>query len=210
MPATTYSGYGYQGMSLPQPDLLWLNAFGARYGLFVSAPLLLLALYVPGWLQRGRRLLGSAETCLVVWYTVAFFLFTAANQFSRMQFNSGIRHVVPVVPFVFLLAATILRRLPLWPAVGIGVAGTYWSWCLAMYRDVEQGVGVWEAIYHISTGGPQLPWLRTLAGLGLQPAWLSAWVVLLVAAALVWAVWSLRLPSRHSVKQPAESPIGVR
>jgi hypothetical protein len=210
MPATTYSGYGYQGMSLPQPDLLWLNAFGARYGLFVSAPLLLLALYVPGWLRRGTRLLGSAETWFVVWYTVAFFLFTAANQFSRMQFNSGIRHVVPVVPFVFLLAATVLRRLPAWLAVAIGLAGTYWSWCLAMYRDVEQGIGVWDSVYHISTAGPQLPWLRTLAGLGMQPAWLSAWAVLLGGAVLVWSLWSLRLPRRPRLKPSAEQSVGVR
>ncbi len=209
MPATNYSGYGYQGMSLPQLDLLWLNAFGMRYGLFVSAPLLLLALYAPGWLRRGTRLLGGAETWFVVLYALAFFLFTAANQFSRMQFNSGIRHLVPVTPFVFLLAATVLRRLPVRLALAIGLITTYWAWCLAMYRDVEQGLGVWDAIYVISTGGPRLPWLETLNRLGMLPGWASAWPVLLTGALLVCALWFVRLPGRPGTSMRANRPFGV-
>ena len=207
MPATIYSVYGYKGMTLPQLDLLWLNAFGMRYGLFVSAPLLLFALYVPGWLRRPARLLGNAETWFIVLFTVAFFLFTAANQFSRMQFNSGVRHVVPVTPFIFLLAATVLLRLPKWIVVPVGILTTYWSWCLAMYRDVEQGQGIVDSIIHITAGGPQLPWLMTLQRLGMLPPWVSAWPILLICAIVIGVLWFGRWPRSTTPAQPTHQSV---
>jgi hypothetical protein len=201
MPPTTYSGYGFNGMDWPQLDLLWENAFGMRYGLFLSAPFLILALYFPSWFPKQRKpgetglplrksfYLGKMETIFILGFTLAFFLFTAANQFSRMQFNSGVRHVVPVTPFVFLLAAQVLLRLPTWLAVIFGAAATYWSWCLAMYRDVELGRGIFESIIQISTTGPRLPWLETLKNLGLVPNALPAWFFIGLAGILIFVVW---------------------
>ncbi len=186
MPATTYSGTGYQGLALPQIDLLWENAFGMRYGLFLSAPILILALVFPLWLPKKRRLVGELETVFVVLFTLAFFLFTAANQYSRMQFNSGVRHMLPVVPFLFLLVATVLLRLQKWLAIILGVLSTYWSWSLAMYRDVEQGRGIIEAIVATTVHGPKLPWLATLHSLGyldIAPIWFimpALWIIILI------------------------------
>jgi hypothetical protein len=194
MPAANFTDAGYRGMTLPQPDLFWETAFGIRIGLFVSAPILLLAFYVPGWL-RPQRLVGSREAWFVFLYTVAFFLFAAANQYGRMQFNSGVRYVVPVTPFLFLIVAGVLLKMPRWLAVTIGFVATYWSWCLAMYRDVEQGWGVFESVIHITREGVRLPWLKTLELMGYLPQGLSALPILLLTGAVVWVLWSVRFPS---------------
>jgi hypothetical protein len=191
MPPATFTHHGYRGMDWPRLDLLWETAFGMRYGLFTSAPILLLGLYAPGW-RRGRGgLLGSRELGFVVLFCVLFFLFAAANQYGRMQFNSGVRHIVPVTPFLFLLAAGPLARMPL-PAAGlIGILATYWSWCLAMYRDVEQGTGVLESVIHITLEGFRLPWLTTLQQLG-YVANASVAPVFALTAAVLWVLWRWR------------------
>lgn len=191
MPATQLSVYGYNGMDRPHLDLLGETAFGVRFGLFTSAPLLLLALWIPGWLRRNKRLVGDLETWCIVAFTVLFFLFSSANQFGRLQFNSGVRYIVPVVPFLFLLVAGILVRLPKLIAVMIGIGTTYWSWCLAMYRDIELGLGVLEPFKHITLEGFRLPWLTTLERMGYVPGGASVVPLFVICAAIVWTLWSV-------------------
>jgi hypothetical protein len=195
MPPTFLSQYGYNGMDWPQPDLLWDTTFGLRFGLFTSAPLLLLALYPPGWRRKAGRLLERRELWFVAAVCVLFFLFASANQFGRLQFNSGVRYVVPVVPFLFLVVAGVLLKLPRPLAVAIGVATAYMSWCLALYRDVEQGLGVLESLIHVSTGGPELPWITTLDRLGYLPAGPASLLVLALTVAAVCVIWRGQLPS---------------
>jgi hypothetical protein len=130
-----------------------------------------------------------------VLFTVAFFLFASANQYGRLQFNSGVRYVVPVTPFLFLLAAGVLLRLPKLPAVAIGIVTTYWSWCLAMYRDVEQGLGVFESLIHITREGVRLPWLTTLQNLGYVSGSAPAFLLIVFCAVVVWMLWNFRAPS---------------
>jgi hypothetical protein len=158
MPPAAYTSLGYRGMDWPQLDLFWDTAFSIRYGLFISAPILLLALNIPGWF-RGQRILNRPELYFVLAFSLLFFLFCAANQYGRMQFNSGVRHVVPVTPFLFLLAAGVLMRMPALVSALIGLLATYWSWCLAMYRDVEHGLGVMESVIHVTLEGFRFPWL---------------------------------------------------
>lgn len=204
MPSTQYSVYGYQGMDLPRLDLLWNNTFGYRYGLFLSAPILLLALYFPAWFRKEAgngqpsRLVGNLETFIILLFTTCLLLFTAANQFSRLQFNSGVRHMVPAVPFLFLIAADVLLLMRSWLAVLFSVVAVYWSWSLAMYRDVEQGWGIFESLFVISTKGPRLPWLMTLERLGYLPGWVSAWQVLIVLGIVILAIWYFRFPNRKT------------
>jgi hypothetical protein len=195
MPPTTYSGLGYDGMTLPQPDLFFELMFGIRYGLFTSAPFLLLALYIPAWFRRDLRLIENRETVFILVFSFTFFLFTSANQFARMQFNSGVRHIVPITPFLFLIAAGVLLQFKNWIAVIFSLITVYWSWCLTMYRDVEQGSGIFESIIHITTGGPRLPWLTTLQNLGLAPPWLTILLVLFVCGVAVFVVWVVPLPN---------------
>jgi hypothetical protein len=193
MPAATFTHLGYRGMDWPHLDLLWETAFSIRFGLFTSAPILLLSLYVPGWL-RGQRILELPELYFVLVFSLLFFLFCAANQYGRMQFNSGVRHVVPVTPFLFLLAAGVLVRIPTIAASMIGVFATYWSWCLAMYRDVEFGLGVVESVLHVTFEGFRFPWLTTLKNMGYFTDGAATVAVFLLPAFLgviLWLLWNV-------------------
>ena len=190
MPPATYSHLGYRGMDWPQRDLLWETAFSSRFGLFTSAPILLLALYVPGWF-RGQRILDLPELYFVLAFSVLFFLFCAANQYGRMQFNTGVRHIVPVAPFVFLLAAGVLLRMPTVVAALVGVITTYWSWCLAMYRDVEQGSGVFESILHVTFEGFRFPWMTTLEKMGYFSPSASSLPLLVLLGSVLWVIWNV-------------------
>jgi|GEM_PF-363121 len=197
MPSTSFSHYGYNGMDRPHLDLLWDTAFGLRFGLFTSAPLLLLALFIPAWLKQRNRVTKNLETWCIVAFTVSFFVFSSANQFGRLQFNSGVRYMVPVVPFMFLLIAGFLLRLPRPAAILIAVVSTYWSWCLAMYRDVELGLGVLEPLRHITLEGPRLPWLTTLARMGYLPDSFSIIPLFIVVTAIIWLLWTIK-PERYA------------
>jgi len=193
MPAANFTNRGYRGFDWPQPDLLLDTAFGARFGLFVSSPLLVLALLPWAW-RRPTRLLERRESWLVFFFFILFWLFCGANQYGRMQFNSGVRYMVPVVPFLFLIVAGVLVRLPRFVATVIGAATAYWSWCLSMYRDVEIGKwGVLNAFLTISREGVRLPWLTTLEQMGSVPGYVSndnlALPILLAAGLVIWMIW---------------------
>jgi hypothetical protein len=192
MPDTEFSGAGYRGMGLPQLGLLWDTSFGMRFGLFTSAPLLLLSLYIPGWFRNRGGLLEKREAVCLIVFSLAFFLFCAANQYGHLQFNSGVRYIVPVVPYLFLLASGVLLRMPRLLAVIAGIISVYWSWCLAMYRDVEQGLGIFESIIHVTFEGFRLPWLVTLDRMGYLPGGASALPLLILSSVLIWALWSIR------------------
>ncbi len=194
MPPAEFTHHGYRGMDWPHLDLLWETAFGIRFGLFLSAPLLLLALYIPGWFRAGTRIVGRREMWCIVIFSLAFFLFCAANQYGRMQFNTGVRHIVPISPFLFILAAGVLVQMPTTLAALIGIVTTYWSWCLAMYRDVEQGLGVFESVIHTTLEGFRLPWLTTLERLGYFAGEASAIPLLVLLGVIVWTLWNVGVP----------------
>lgn len=200
MPPANFTELGYRGFSLPRFDLLFETAFSIRYGLFVSAPILLLSFAAPVWLRKSTRLLDGRETIFVMSFVVLFLMFCAANQYGRMQFNSGVRHIVPVVPFVYLLTANVLLKMPRIVAILLGVLGTYWSWCLAMYRDVEQGFGVLESVKHITLEGFRLPWLTTLERTGFVNNG-SAIPLLVLAGVIIWLLWTVGSRQR---------PVGVQ
>lgn len=189
MPPAKYSDQGYAGFDWPHLDLLWDTAFGLRYGLFTSAPLLLLALYPPAWTSR-LRIIGRVEIETIALLCALFLLFCSANQYGRMQFNTGVRHIIPVSAFLFLVAVGPLRHLPVTIAATFAGLTVFWSWCLAMYRDVEQGLGAPEAFLHVIREGPSLPWLSTIQNMGFVPQ-ASATVILLLlflGLILLWTV----------------------
>lgn len=190
MPPANFTELGYRGFSLPSADLLFETAFGMRYGLFTSAPVLLLALAFPFFLRRGTEsFLPRRELLFVIAFAGLFFIFCSANQYGRMQFNTGVRHIVPVVPFLFLPAAGIFLKLPRPAAALVGIAAVYWSWSLTMYRDVEQGFGIFEAVGRITLEGFRLPWLTTLERMGfIENA--SVLPLFLLCAAAIWALWT--------------------
>lgn len=190
MPPANFTELGYRGFSFPQIDLFFETMFGFRYGLFTSAPILILAFLFPVWLRKSTRFLENPEIVFICAFTMLFFTFCAANQYGRMQFNTGVRHIVPVVPFVFLLTANVLFVLPRIVSALIGIVATYWSWCLAMYRDVEQGLGVFESVRHVTLEGFRFPWLTTLEKMGfVQDA--SAIPLLFLCGVMIWAILSV-------------------
>lgn len=197
MPPANFTELGYRGFSFPQPDLLFETALGMRYGLFTSAPILLLAFVAPVWLNKRTRLIGHQEIAFILSFVILFLIFCSANQYGRMQFNTGVRHIVPIVPFIFLLAANVLIKMPKSLAVLIGLVATYWSWCLVMFRDVEQGAGIFEAIKHITFEGVRLPWLTTLERMGFVNQGYAV-PLLLLSAVAVWIIWTAGLGQRKS------------
>lgn len=162
MTATDYSGFGYQGLGFPQPDLLVLLLVDPRYGLFTSAPILLLSLLSP-FIDRGEsRWFPKLETGFILLLAAGLWIFCSANNFSRLQFNSGVRYLTALLPFLFLLTAVSLARLPVllqWVAIFLAYIQ---SWALAMYRDVENSLGVLDPLLKLFQNGLQLPALATL------------------------------------------------
>ena len=149
--------------------------------------------------------MGGLELRFIIIYVATFFLFCAANQYGRIQFNTGVRHIVPVTPFLFLIAAGVLLRMKPLLAVLVGVITTYWSWCLAMYRDVEFGMGIFESLIHITTGGFRLPWLTTLERMGYFKGNTSTIPLFLLLAAILWGLWSVGRPLSEDLRQEVDS-----
>ncbi len=151
-----HSTEGFRGFTLPALDLYFLSLFDPSYGMYTFGPLLALGL-IPAWKYGGELILPTRERRFVALFFFAFLTFCAANQYSRIQFNSGFRYLMPVVPFVYLAVCDHLIRLPRkWLAVLL-VPVLLNSWVISMIREP---VGeCWQAVL---ADGPQLPWLSVL------------------------------------------------
>jgi hypothetical protein len=191
MPATPFSGQGWNGFSVPSPDLLLRSLFDPRYGLFAFGPLLLLAAGArwaqPGWAAPPPP---ARQRALVWGLAVGLLLFTSANQYAHLQWNTGFRMLTAVVPFLFLPAARVLSGLPRLVAVTLSGLAVLHSWALAMVR--EDAVG---SVAAVLDAGPKLPWLTSLwrAGPTYLP-WLEtggprAWPLFVLLALVLWVVW---------------------
>jgi len=200
MPATPYSVLGWNGMTLPAPDLLWRNLFDLRYGLFAFCPMLLAALLTPFW-RRAAGQLPRHELVLALLGTAALWLFCSAIQFAALQHNTGVRYLVPAVPLLFLALVPVLRALPRWAAGVLAGGSLLISWAVTITRE-----DVATALRLVATEGPALPLLIVLrktaaaylpslaARGGLVP--LLSLAVYGVLAILLWLVWRTPLPDR--------------
>jgi hypothetical protein len=88
-------------------------------------------------------------------------------------------------------------RLPRRAIYIIAVLSVTESWCLAMFRDVERGLGVLAPILHVFLGGFQLPALNTLSRMGGQYGeffqhGVSPLPLFALAGAILYGVWSPR------------------
>ena len=161
--------------------------------MYAYGPLLALGL-VPAWKYRGELLLPRRERWFVAAFFFAFLTFCAANQYSRIQFNSGFRYLMPVIPFVFLAVCDHLVRMPRKWLIALLVPVLLNSWVISMVREP-----VWESWRSVVTGGLQLPWLTVLAMTKPDGHVLGSPVVPLVILALtgglIWLVWRVRSDS---------------
>jgi hypothetical protein len=192
MPASEYefAGRGYAGVSAPALDLLLQNLVDPRFGLFAFGPLLVLALAAPFAARREGALLGGREVALALALFVALLLFASSIQYGRLQWNTGVRYLVPAVPLLFLASAAVLVRLPRPVAWIAGALAVFHGFCLAMVRE-----DVPTSLATVLREGPKLPWLTVLGRMGgqyldalggLRPTPLLFLGVLAVLAALLW------------------------
>jgi len=198
MPPVEWIDLGYQGYGWPQLELLSALAFDHRFGLFVCSPLMALALLCPFLNRRARSALPTPELFFTLALFVALWLFFSGSNYTRLQFNTGIRYLAPIFPFLFIPAAVVLLRLPPVVIYFIAVFSVFESWCLAMFRDVERGLGMLDPILHVLLGGFQLPVLTTLSRMHSQfgeflPHGVSPLPLFALTGAILYAVWSRRL-----------------
>ena len=112
MPPVEWIELGYQGYGLPQLGLFLILGFDHRFGFFASSPLMLLALVTPV-IDRGlKKKLPTLETYFILGLFVAFWLFFSGSNYTRLQFNTGVRYMSAMYPFMFVLASVTLMRLP--------------------------------------------------------------------------------------------------
>lgn len=194
MPPTQYSRAGFHGFAWPAPDLIRNNLFDLRFGLFAFCPMLVLGLVGAVWALRGRGLLPRPEGLLALLCFLGFLLFCSANQYARLQWNTGVRMMLPVVPFLFLLTSDVLLRMPRLAAYFIGVIALAQSWAVSMVRE-----SLPESLSRAFLQGPQLPWATVLGKMSTQYApflerGVSPLLIFAVSAALLYGVWRLEAP----------------
>jgi hypothetical protein len=193
MPPVEWIDAGYQGFTLPQAELLRLLLIDYRFGLFTTCPLMLLALLSPWW--NRRQWIPKREFLVLLAVPVGLWLFCGGISYVRLQFNNGLRYLAPLLPYMFVLVAIVWKQL--WRPLRylLAVAAVAQAWSMAMYRDVEVGLGVLNPVFHVFIGGFQLPALTTLSRMGGQygdfaASGVSPLPLLTLVAALICVIWS--------------------
>jgi len=188
MPATDLSQRGWHGFVWPEAELLLRNLFDLRYGLFVFCPMLIAAVVAP-WLRRRYAALAAHELALVLGASAALYLFNSSVQFAYLQYNTGVRYMVPAVPLLFMALLPVLFALPrvaLWAVV---IPTVVVSWSVAMVREA-----VPTSLSHVFLTGFELPWLTTLRKMAsgyapfLQDG-VSPVPLFCLIAVVLWLVW---------------------
>ena len=211
MPPQIYSDKGYQGVFWPSGELLWMLLFNFQFGLFVAAPILSLALWAPILSCFKRNIIPTCETVFILIFSGAFTLFFSSVQYTRLQWITGIRYIVPVIPFLFLLVVAVLIRLPRAVTYGVTTLAIIESWSMSMVRRVDvPGEGILSSVVNFFINGFQLPWLTTLSKMANQytPAFegqkISPVPVFLLASVVIWGIWSVRCPWKNLVRGDQE------
>ena len=224
MPTVNYTEHGWRGISLPMPDLFLENLFSPNFGLLPYGPLLVLG-FVPLALARRVRgaprggatapsasVLPAPERRFVFGYVLAFLLFCAMNQYSRMQWNTGFRYLIVLVPFLYLAACDVLARMGTRTLALVSVPAVLHTWVLSMTRytvpssgGTAEGNAVLESWRLVLADGLQLPWLEVLRATRPPDDALVQWagwpyVVLGAAGLALVVVWT--------VGRRAERPLG--
>lgn len=192
MPATEYSVLGWNGFTLPTLDLLWRNLFDLRYGLFAFSPLLVAGLAAP-FVAREDGDPDREAVAVALLATAGLWLFSSANQFANLQWNTGVRYLVPAIPLLFVLAVPVLRALPPWGRAVLVGSSAVISLAVSMMRE-----DVPTSLAMLVTTGPTLPILIVLrktaaayapflAG-GVQPFGIAAMLLVVIAVLLVWRI----------------------
>jgi hypothetical protein len=201
MPPQIYSDTGHQGIWWPSRELLSMMLFDPGFGLFVAAPILLLAFVAPVLSWWGRNIVPARETLFIVLLFSAFVLFFSTVEYTRLQWVTGIRYMVPVIPFLFVLVAAVLVQLPRTASYAVAVLAIMQTWATSMVRSVGvPGETVLTSLERVLREGIQLPWLTTLEKMGRQHPLLaehrrlSLLFFFVLWTVVIYGVWQVRLP----------------
>ncbi len=191
MPSTELSVAGWHGLSFPIPELLWRNLLDPHYGLFAFSPLLALALFAPLFRERSGGPTAS-ELTFILSACAALFVFNSANNFAFLQWNTGVRYMVPAAPLLFLAAVPVLLKIRPLLAYSVVVVTVTISWSAAMVREDMR-----TSVLKILTAGFELPWLTVLhKSAGAYAPFLQDGVsplpLFCLVGAVLWVVWSRR------------------
>jgi hypothetical protein len=199
MPAVEWIDRGYRGYQFPPvPELLRMLLVDYRFGLFVTGPLLLLAVGYPLADRGPARRVPRLEAVVLLLLPVGLWLFFGGSNYTRLEFNTGIRYLAPAFPFLFVPAALVLVRLPRPVAYLAALVALAVSWPLAMYREVETPLGVLDPVVRTFAAGFALPALSTLARTSGQYGdffahGVSPLPLFVAAGAIICGLWSPRL-----------------
>lgn len=195
MPAVEWIEIGYQGVAWPEWRLFTMLLFDTRFGLLVACPALALSVFGLAHAYRHRTWLPRREALFLSGFTLAFLIFFSAVQYTQLQWVTGIRYLVPVVPALFLLMFVSLMRLPSWLRFPLLVVTFAESWCVSMVRAVE----IPDSVLRVLLGGFQLPWVNVLANMA--PQYLpflerhsSPLALFVLCGALLFGLWRIHEP----------------
>jgi len=192
MPATEFSTRGWFGVSPPAPELLWRNLFDLRYGLFAFCPMLLLAMFAP-FVRKDEvdevAAVTGLETAVIFASFVGLYLFSSANQYAHLQWNTGVRYMVPAAPLLFVAMLPALRRIGQRSALFIAMGTLAISWSVAMVR-----LDVPTSLAHVFLRGFELPWLTVLQKTASAYApflekGASPLAIFVLLGCLMWLLW---------------------
>jgi hypothetical protein len=210
MPPVEWSDLGYQGVTGPQADLFALLMADPRYGLLVTTPIALLALAAPFVAWRSDTFVPRREILVALGLTAAYVAFFSMVQYTRLQYITGIRYLLPVVPLVALASMVVLMRIPRVLAYGVAFVSFVINWGLAMGRFQEQEGSILATLVRVFVGGLQLPALGTLQRMSAQylpsGAVVSASAVYLLVAVVLWLIWTVERPWRPFAADIDEAP----
>jgi len=182
MPAIEPTARGYRGMDWPSIELMAMNFFNPGFGLFAVCPLLGLGLAAP-FVKPDPFRLPRREMWLALTFFGAFTLFCSANQYSRLQWTTGIRYLVPTVPGLLLLSLQVLQVMPVAVRYVVIAASVLLAWVPAVTH------APWSALAG-NLNQFQLSWIRRMAEYDAvsRPTLATAVVLGLTActAALIW------------------------
>ena len=198
MPATELSVRGADGFAWPTVNLLLRNLVDPAYGLFAFCPMLLAALAAPAVLRRRSNpetaLISPAECWLLLGASAALYLFSSANQFALLQWNTGVRYLVPAGSLLFVALVPVLRRLPVVVRWAIVLPTVVISWSVSMVRE-----SVPVSLAHVFIGGFELPVLTVIQKTAAAYApfaaeHVSPIPVFVLLGVVIWALWRGAMP----------------
>ncbi len=202
MPSSQYlSGTGYKGVTGPRGDLFSMLLLDPRFGLLVTAPVLCFALLAPYFAWRRRSFLGTRELTFLLVIPLGLILFFSSVVYTRLQYITGIRYLIPAIPFLIVPTLAVLIRVPRIIGLSAALFSFALSWPLAMSRLEEQQTSILANLKAVYLAGFRLPALTTLSRMAAQYApeaagSISPLPLFALAGAVIFMIWKVGEPGR--------------